>query len=106
MVKKYRRPESCNLKPGFRTLAFSSKSTTSSDKSLIPLYRLQCTACRASAVAHHQNAGSNQHVSAARAIRRISFVLVAVLHDALVAFPDGAGQGFRGFRGCDGVSLP
>jgi hypothetical protein len=71
MAKKYRRPESCNLKPGFRTLAFSTKSTTSSDKSLIPLYRLQCTVCRASAVAHHQNAGSSQHVSAARAIRRV-----------------------------------
>ena len=41
MAKKYRRLESCNLNPGFRTLAFSTKSTTSSDKSLIPLYRLQ-----------------------------------------------------------------
>src|SRR4051794_3696941 len=60
------------------------------EPSLIPLYRLQCTASRAWAVAHHQNAGSDQHVSAARAIRRIWFVLVAVLHDALVACPDGA----------------
>src|SRR2546430_15679916 len=84
----------------------TTKSTTSSDKSLIPLYRLQCTASRAWAVAHHQNAGSGQNVSAARAIRRISFVLVAVLHDALVACPDGAGQVFAGFGGGDGAALP
>jgi hypothetical protein len=75
MTKNYRRRESRNLKPGFRTLAFSTKSTTSadtsSDKSLIPLYRLQWTASRASAVADHQNAGYSQHVSAARAIRKV-----------------------------------
>ena len=98
--------ESCNLTSGFRSLAFSTQSTTSSDKSLIPLYRLQCTASRASAVAHHQNAGSGHHVSAARAIPRTSFVLVAILHDALVACPDGAGQGFAGLGGGDGAALP
>src|SRR4051794_1723098 len=72
----------------------------------MPLYRLQCTASRAWAVAHHQNAGSDQHVSAARAIRRIWFVLVAVLHDALVARPDGTGQVFAVFGGGDGAALP
>ncbi len=93
-------------KLGFRTLAFSAKSKTSSDESLIPLYRLQCMASRAWAVAHHQNAGSGQHDSASRTIRRMSFVLVAVFHDALVACLDGAGQVFAGFGGSDGAALP